>query len=280
MLNPSVPFIGDMDPTDGKRESSEYEFGAWSARPQRSGLSRPVTVVLAFGLVIAGFVTAVLLFSVVASFLNPESLSTLEVTLLNLVLLQGVSFPLVAVAYLRWRGLPLSFLRARIPSLKDVLSGVGGFVGAFVVVFVALILISAIGAPTAERADAEALQDPQVLLMLIPLSLLLIGPGEELLFRGTIQGTLREKFSAPVAIVLASAAFAPAHILALTGGPGALAVTVSVLFLPSLVFGVVFEYTENLVVPALSHGIYNATLFGLAYVVQTSDIQPEFLLFL
>jgi membrane protease YdiL (CAAX protease family) len=269
-----------MDPTDGGPESNEYEFGRWSTRADQSGMSRPVTVVLAFGLVIAGFVTAVILFSAVASFLNPDSLSTLEVTLLNLVLLQGVSFPLVAFAYLRWRGLPLSFLRARIPSLKDLLTGFGGFVGAFAIVFVALILISAIGAPTAERADSEALQDPQVLLMLIPLSLLLIGPGEELLFRGTIQSTLREKFSAPVAIVLASAAFAPAHILALTGGPGALAVTISVLFLPSLVFGAVYEYTENLVVPALSHGIYNATLFGLAYVVQTSDIQPEFLLFL
>jgi hypothetical protein len=277
---PTVPYVGYMDPTDGEPESNEYEFGRWSTRADQSGMSRPVTVVLAFGLVIAGFVTAVLLFSVVASLLDPDSLSTLEVTLLNLVLLQGVSFPLVALAYLRWRGLPLSFLRARVPSLKDLLTGLGGFVGAFAIVFVALIVISAIGAPTAERADAEALQDPQVLLMLIPLSLLLIGPGEELLFRGTIQSTLREKFSAPVAIVLASAAFAPAHILALTGGPGALAVTISVLFLPSLVFGAVYEYTENLVVPSLSHGIYNATLFGLAYVVQTSDIQPEFLLFL
>jgi membrane protease YdiL (CAAX protease family) len=267
-----------MDSMDGGRDSTQYEFGDWSRGPKPSSMSRAKTVLLAFGLVIAGFVTAVALFSFLGAVVDVEALSTLELTLLNLVMLQGVSFPLVAFLYLRWRGLPTSFIRARAPSLKDVLTGLGGFVGAFAIVFVALIVISSIGAPTAERADSEALQDPQILLMLIPLSILLIGPGEELLFRGVIQSTLREKFDASLAIVLASAAFAPAHVLALTGGPGALAVTVSVLFLPSLVFGAVYEYTENLVVPALSHGFYNATLFGIAYLVETSDIQAEFLL--
>jgi membrane protease YdiL (CAAX protease family) len=32
------------------------------------------------------------------------------------------------------------------------------------------------------------------------------------------------------------------------------------------VFGTVYELTENIVVPALVHGFYNATLFGTLYV--------------
>ena len=44
------------------------------------------------------------------------------------------------------------------------------------------------------------------------------------------------------------------------------------LVLPTLVFGVVYELTENLVVPALTHGLYNATLFGLLYLTVTVDL--------
>ncbi len=38
------------------------------------------------------------------------------------------------------------------------------------------------------------MENPDVLLLLIPASFLLIGPGEELLFRGVVQGRLRDYF--------------------------------------------------------------------------------------
>jgi hypothetical protein len=41
---------------------------------------------------------------------------------------------------------------------------------------------------------------------------------------------------------------------------------VAVLFPPSLVFGAAYELTDNLAVPALIHGAYDATLFALLYV--------------
>jgi membrane protease YdiL (CAAX protease family) len=108
--------------------------------------------------------------------------------------------------------------------------------------------------------------DPTVLLWLIPGSFLLIGPGEELLFRGIVQGRLRETFDRVSGVVLASALFAAVHFAALTGGTGGRLVTITVLFFPALVFGSVYELTDNLVVPALVHGAYNATLFALAYL--------------
>jgi len=47
-----------------------------------------------------------------------------------------------------------------------------------------------------------------------------------LLFRGVIQGLLAERFSAWAAIILATTAFAPLHIIALLGSPTAALLTI------------------------------------------------------
>jgi membrane protease YdiL (CAAX protease family) len=106
-----------------------------------------------------------------------------------------------------------------------------------------------------------------VLLLLIPAAFLLIGPGEELLFRGVVQGTLRRAFDPVPAIAIAAAVFAAIHYFALAGPSVGRVATIGVLFLPSLVFGAVYEYTDNLVVPSLIHGAYDATLFAVLYAV-------------
>jgi membrane protease YdiL (CAAX protease family) len=61
------------------------------------------------------------------------------------------------------------------------------------------------------------------------------------------------------------------HIVALVGSLSAALVTISILTVPSLVFGALYEYSENFVVPALVHGLYNATLFGSVYAA--SELQ-------
>ena len=213
-------------------------------------LSVPVGVVLVIGMSVLGIEpTAVVL------------------VVLSLLSLQGIAFPLTAYLYLQFRDLPASFLRTAVPSARGLLLAGGGALLGLALAFGAGIVVSLIGAPTARRSNRELLfGNPEVLLVLIPLSFLLIGPGEELLFRGVIQGTLRQSFGAPAAIVLANLAFAPAHILSLTGSLSGLAVTIGLLFLPGLVFGYLYETTDNLAVPALAHGIYDAVIFGLVYL--------------
>lgn len=234
------------------------------------------TTLVAFGVGIAGFAVGIALILLTALLLStlPDTfeLSTLGGVLLSTVLLQGVAFPIVAVAYLRWRGLPYSFLRARLPSLRDLGYAVVGLIGAFALVILASNVISLLGLSPAGRADQDIITRPNIAIVMIPLAILVIGPGEELLFRGVIQTTLTEEFPTPVAIVLASLAFAPAHIPALTGSAAAIALSVSVLFLPSLVFGAVYEFSDNLVVPSLSHGLYNAILF--AFVLLGPPMAP------
>lgn len=236
---------------------------------------------VAAGITVVGFL-AVLPFAFavgIAVGLLGIEFSISEVLITGIFLLQGIAFPLTAFAYLRLRGLSWSFIDVRLPTLRDGLWTVSGYVLVIFLVFVILILITITDTPTANRANQAAFQDPQTLLWLIPLSFLVIAPGEELFFRGIIQSRLRESFGPVGAVVLASATFAPVHLLSLTGSLQALAVSIAILFVPALVFGGTYEFTDNLVVPTLVHGAYDATIFTIVYItLRYGATQPTGLL--
>lgn len=242
-------------------------------RPGRGDVSirsRLWSVVVAIGLGIAGFVVAIFVFQIAFLALGAagvEELTFVGELIVGFVVLQGTSFPLVALAYVRFRGLPLSYLGIDLPSLWDLVWVVGGFMLVIALVTAVIVAITVTDAPQAERSDTEGFQEnPQAILLMIPISILLIGPAEELLFRGVVQSRLRETFGPVGAIVFANFAFAPLHVFALQGSLQALAVTIGGLFVPGLVFGATYEFTDNLTVPALIHGLYNATIFTLFYV--------------
>ena len=169
-------------------------------------------------------------------------------------------------------GIPIS-----VPSLRQTGIVLAGYTAAIVWVMLSGIVLTVVqnirgeSIQTGNNAAAElGRSNPELLLLLIPASILLIGPGEELLFRGVVQGRIRERFSRVPGIAIASLFFAALHIVALVGGSllGNL-VVVSILFGTASVFGVAYEYAENIVVPSLIHGLYNATLFTLLYVSLT-----------
>jgi hypothetical protein len=243
-------------------------------RPSSPLRSLLVAVVVAIVGIVAG--TALVLGSVTAIQASGIRMTPLAFVVASLVLLQGVAFGGVALGYLRYRGLPLDYLGVRVPSIQEVGAVVAAYVLAIGVALSGAILVSVLGVEAGSNQAAElGAENPEVLLLLIPASFLIIGPGEELLFRGVVQNRLRETFSAVPGIAIASAIFAAIHFVALSGGAGARLVSIVVLFFPSLVFGAVYEYTENLVVPALVHGAYNATLFTLLYVaIRFADVQP------
>lgn len=114
---------------------------------------------------------------------------------------------------------------------------------------------------------------PQFLLVMIPMAILVIGPAEELIYRGLIQKSLYSKFSTDQAIVLTSTIFALVHFPAyLTTTVESASITVATVFALSLVLGKIYSYTNNLIIPSLSHGLYNAVLFGLLYIELTNII--------
>lgn len=194
---------------------------------------------------------------------------------LSSIFLQGVAFVSVVLGYyyvnrrMANSGVEYASLREfvllRFPSLPDL----GFSVAGYLTVFALALIISAISQllgiqPAANQILTTAEQQPVALLVLAVLSYLVVAPGEELLFRGVIQLRLREAFSPVVAIVAASALFAVSHIGSVSG-PGVIPSLISV-FSIAFVLGGFYEHTDNLTVPIIIHGTYNATQFMLAYV--------------
>jgi len=256
---------------------------ATSSGSQSSG-SRGRAVLVAAGLAILGIVGGVVVtipVTLVYSSLTNTAVGDIGAVALlgiSLVSLQGLAFPLVAWGYVRRRGVGWSFVPASLPSLRAVAYIVGGYLAAFGALIVVSVLLTLIAVePAQNSAGTTALENPGIIPYLAVLQFLLVGPGEELLFRGIIQGSLREHFDAWPAILLASLTFAPIHIFALSGGPAAVATTIGILFVPSIVFGYLYEKTDNILVPALTHGLYNATLFGITYLGTQLEQTPELL---
>lgn len=237
---------------------------------------RARAILLTYGLALLGFgVGVVLLTALAVVYLSTGRNITVVTELgMSLIALQGIAFPVVSISFLYRRGLDWSFLHVHVPSLRDIGWSVLTFVGAFALALAGVIVIQTLNLETASNTAAEAArQNPAIIPYLIVAMLLLVGPGEELLFRGVIQRTLRDYFSAPAAILLASGAFAPLHIFALVGNLQAGLVSIGLLFLPSIVFGYAYERTGNLFVPALGHGIYNSFLLILLYLA--TSYAPE-----
>ncbi|SEO24464.1 hypothetical protein SAMN04487948_101301 [Halogranum amylolyticum] len=221
---------------------------------------------------LAGILVSLVLVLAVATGiqLTGVQLSAVATIVVMLFVNQYLSFGGVALGYLQYRGLSLDYIGVRVPSLRDLLVVFGGYLAAFGLVTVAGVVIQALGTPTAQNTTAQMAQEtPEILFVLIPASFLIIGPGEEILFRGIVQRRLREAFSPAPAIVISATLFAVIHYVALSGPSAARFTTIAILFFPSLVFGAAYEYTNNIVVPSLIHGAYNATLFSLLYVVIT-----------
>jgi len=112
-------------------------------------------------------------------------------------------------------------------------------------------------------------QVPALYLVLMALSIGIIGPAEELVYRNVVQKSIAEAVSLPVGIGVATVVYVAVHVPALFLGGGSVTAVlpaVVVLTVLSVALGMSYARTENLVVPALAHGLYNALLFGTDYL--------------
>jgi uncharacterized protein len=182
----------------------------------------------------------------------------------------GLGTGTVALIFMVGRGYGLSYLDFERPSKRDV-----GFISLGVIALFALqiaiaVALTQIGVGTADHNVQQTASqgNPEILLVLIPASWLIIGPGEELLYRNIIQKSLYGTFSEYGAVVVASVVFALAHIPAYAAGSTltATAGTLVVIFFLSLVLGYLYLETGNLTVSALVHGTFDAILFGIMYL--------------
>ncbi|GGN87546.1 CPBP family intramembrane glutamic endopeptidase [Haloarcula pellucida] len=246
-------------------------------------------LVLGAGGLLLGFALTFLVAGLLIVGIGLELSPALSIVL-SLVFVQGIGCAGVALSYLKVRPhlagpirdllqlsetVPRFDISAAVPSMRDAATIVAGYlvaIGGALLGSAAITVVQRVTGTELETGTNQAAQigmeNPEVLLLLIPASILVIGPGEEMLFRGVVQGRIREVFSPVPGVLIPSVIFAGLHWFALSGGsPQGNLVTLGVLVVPALVFGVAYEYTDNIVVPALIHGLYNATLFTMLFVV-------------
>ena len=156
-----------------------------------------------------------------------------------------------------------TLLSGDVPDRREALLAVGAVVALYVGQIAILWAFSLVDvAPSQNPALDRETHAPVYFLLMVPVSLLVVGPAEELLVRGGLQGVLRKSWGPWPSIVGASALFGSLHYIG--GGSGALAY-VAFSFLLGILLGYLYERTGNLVVPAVAHGGYNAVLYAIQY---------------
>ena len=191
-----------------------------------------------------------------------------------------VGFVLAGVAFIQVRD-EATLLHVRGPELSDlkwvlvglVGIGVGAFVMGVVVEALSVVVEALVGADVQSGQNSvitAGRANPTLLLYMIPVALFFVGPAEELVFRGVVQGLFRESFGVVPGIVAASTLFGVGHYLAISSGSAwTYILTAGAL---GLVLGTVYEYSESIVVPAAAHGLWNSAIFVVNYYAVTAGV--------
>ncbi|WP_276259550.1 CPBP family intramembrane glutamic endopeptidase [Haloglomus litoreum] len=192
--------------------------------------------------------------------------ATLETFVLSVVLGEA-GFVAAAAFFVLITDRGLAYVDRGLPGSWGLVAAV--ILGAFVFRTVVVAGAVALGLDPSPPSLVDAPIPVETLLaVMIPASILVVGPAEELLFRGTIQKYLRERFAATGAILGAGLLFAVVHVptLVVTSGPSA-ALSLGVILLVGLSFGWLYERTGSLVAAMVAHGGYNALIFGSGLVL-------------
>ena len=246
------------------------------------GRTITASVVRALAVVAGAFLLAGVFASLSAALLGVEvpveASSTSAVLYAAVNAISFVGFILAGVAYLRVRDdRSLVYLHRPRPSdLGWALVGLVGILLGSLVMSGVVQLLSGLAETlfgvTVESGQnsiiTQGRENPVLFLYMVPVALFFVGPAEELVFRGVVQGLFRRAFGVVPGVVFASLLFGFGHYLAISSGSAwTYVLTASAL---GLVLGAVYEYTESLVVPALAHGCWNAGLFVVNYYVATT----------
>lgn len=237
-----------------------------------------LTAIAASGIGVGGLLAIVVWASVITSMLQPTiggDLTPSLGTVLSAVAL-GLGTTTVGGLYLMIGNRGVEFIDLQRPTRRDAAYVTGGIITIVSLNIGIGLAFQHIGLESARHSVIRTAEsNPEILLVLIPLSLLIIGPGEELLYRNVVQKSLYSDFSRPAAIVIASAIFAGVHLFAFSpanGTPLGTLNTLVVVFILALVLGTVYERTENIIVPAIIHGTFNAIAFAVTYAQLTGGL--------
>lgn len=233
-----------------------------SSAPARKSRGSALAVVIGLFAVVAVVTTAFL-------FLVLEFALEIPSSPVPLIVIGVVPQLLVLVVGYLWMTRRLNRFPVSVPSTRQFGVVVAGIVGAFVVQLVLDVGRSVLGvgvAPTVLTRLGQ--QNTSVFLFALAVQLVLVGPAEEFLYRGALQGQLRTVFGPTVSIGLPAVLFGLFHIpnYVFAGASlmsAAMWYSLVVIAASGAVFGYLFEWTDNLVVPILSHALLNMVFITL-----------------
>ena len=173
-----------------------------------------------------------------------------------------VGWALAGAAYLLASGRGRAYLDVAVPSARDVRYVAVGLAASLVAFGALQATVTLFDLPAVEHAVADrAGGGPAFLALLAVLFVAVNAPVEEFLFRNVVQKRLAEAVSERTAIGAASIVFAAVHLPAyFATDPVAIAVSLAPLAVVAAVWGWIYARTDNLVVPALCHGLYNVAI--------------------
>ncbi len=164
---------------------------------------------------------------------------------------------------------------------KEVGIGIGfAFVGLFVVLGVSLliqIILELFGvrvSPETESYGTITIYDLIVLILMILMMIIVVGPSEEIAFRGFMQRGLSRVLSKNWGFIITALIFAGIHLISIfliSENLGDLFISFLLLFPPylaiSLMIGGMYRWREeNLIAVSVTHGVYNSLTLIIAFL--------------
>jgi len=212
---------------------------------------------LAAGIVVGSIIVAIILLGLRLDFQE----LTFPYALISLPINEGIILG-ITLLFAKNKGASLRKLGLKKPSLKIIV----------ILSFAAVLLLLLAGTISAfeeivlgPEPDAELLVDAILprdsfqLIALVAISIALVGPAEELAFRGFVQRGFENSFGKTAGLLIASILFGLLH--GLNSLHSILPVTFASLFL-----GYVWQKTDgNTVASAWMHGLYDAIAIAIAY---------------
>lgn len=163
---------------------------------------------------------------------------------------------------------------------KPTTRGVGVIVGGLVLCFVTILTVVGVGdilfniteSSGGQHLLSDATYNVWIWVGAVAMMFLVVGPLEEYLFRHKLQSFIMERQSLGMSVLLTNGIFGLLHLPMLALGGGSIityVIPVIGLGLLGSIYSLQYIYTDNLTVPALTHGAYNSILVTGLFITQS-----------
>jgi membrane protease YdiL (CAAX protease family) len=217
-------------------------------------------ITLSAGILLGSTIVAIIMLGLGLDVVELQEM-TFPLALISLPVSEGIILA-ITLLFAKYKGAGLKDLGLKKPSLKKVIAfSFAALLLLFLAASISSVQESIFGAPP----DAESLtyailpRNDVQLVALLGIAIFLVGPAEELAFRGFVQKGFENSFGKTAGLVIASVMFGLLH--GLNSLYSILPVTVVSLFL-----GYIWQKNDgNTTVTAWVHGLYDALAIALAY---------------